>query len=134
MDEADFQQLLDELTDAKNNLVQHNGYFPRLGFRISTADSRPRFGSVGEWWKQAQHRQVTDGSDRAGSQRKHQKQLDCKVDTNEMCLTFLGMQCTTGEQVKESINRKASGWELQESSVLTEAICGSHTEHQRSSV
>ena len=25
IDEADYQQLMDELTDAKNNLVQHNG-------------------------------------------------------------------------------------------------------------
>ena len=29
IDEADFQQLLDELTDANNNLVQHNEYLPR---------------------------------------------------------------------------------------------------------
>ena len=29
IDEADFQQLLNELTDAANNLVQHNGYVPR---------------------------------------------------------------------------------------------------------
>ena len=28
-DEADFQQVLDGLTDAKNHLVQHNGYLPR---------------------------------------------------------------------------------------------------------
>ena len=28
-DEADFLQLLGEFTDAKNNLVQHNGYLPR---------------------------------------------------------------------------------------------------------
>ena len=28
-DEADFQQVLDESTDAKNHLVQHNGYLPR---------------------------------------------------------------------------------------------------------
>ena len=27
--EGDFQTLLDELTDAKNSLVQHNGYMPR---------------------------------------------------------------------------------------------------------
>ena len=29
IDEADVQQLLDELTGAKNNLVQHSGYLPR---------------------------------------------------------------------------------------------------------
>ena len=28
IDEADSQQLLDELTDAKNHLAQHNGYLP----------------------------------------------------------------------------------------------------------
>ena len=26
---SDFQTTLDELTDAKNSLVQHNGYMPR---------------------------------------------------------------------------------------------------------
>ena len=30
-DEADSQQLLDELTSATNNLVQHTGYLPRQG-------------------------------------------------------------------------------------------------------
>ena len=29
MSEGDFQTLLDELTDAKNSLVQQNGYMPR---------------------------------------------------------------------------------------------------------
>ena len=27
--QSDFQTMLDELTDAKNSLVQHNGYMPR---------------------------------------------------------------------------------------------------------
>ena len=31
---SDFQTMLDELTDAKNSLVQHNGYIPKtLGVR-----------------------------------------------------------------------------------------------------
>ena len=47
---------------------------------------------------------------------------------------FQEIQCTAGEQVKESINRKAVGWDVQESSVLKDAICGFHTEQQRSSV
>ena len=29
MSQSDFQTMLDELTDAKNSLVQHNGYMPR---------------------------------------------------------------------------------------------------------
>ena len=32
VDEADFQQLLGELTDAKNNLAQHNGDLPSPRF------------------------------------------------------------------------------------------------------
>ena len=48
-DEADFQQLLDELTDAKNHLVQHNGYLPRQWFLATPPDCRFR--------KQARYRQ-----------------------------------------------------------------------------
>ena len=29
MSQSDFQTMLDELTDAKNSLVQHNGHMPR---------------------------------------------------------------------------------------------------------
>ena len=29
MSQSDFQTMLDELTDTKNSLVQHNGYMPR---------------------------------------------------------------------------------------------------------
>ena len=40
------------------------------------------------------------------------------------------MQYITGEQVKESIRRQATGWDPQESLVLKAAICGFHTEQR----
>ena len=41
------------------------------------------------------------------------------------------MHYTTGEQIKESISRKDTGWDPQESLVLKAAICGCHMEQQR---
>ena len=38
INEADFQQLLDELTDAKKNVVQHTGHLPRNCFLELSSD------------------------------------------------------------------------------------------------
>ena len=63
IDEVDVQKLLDELTDAKNNLVQHDGYLLRQWFcRIITSCSilkntdRPLLAFAGRVRKQAQNR------------------------------------------------------------------------------
>ena len=47
IDEAEFQQLLDEMKDAINNLVQHNGYLPRQrGF----SDQHRGFPQISHSW------------------------------------------------------------------------------------
>ena len=48
--------------------------------------------------------------------------------------SFLEMQFIAGQQIKESISRKDTGWYPQESSVLKVAICGCHIEQQRTNV
>ena len=94
IDEADFQQLLDELTDAKNNLAQHNGYLPRpwvlgsslrvLGHVLEYTSDLPLPESEGRWRKQAQCRhKMSDGSDGGGSEHEDQKELSWKIQTNE---------------------------------------------------
>ena len=43
--QGDFQTMLDELTDAKNSLVQHNGYMPRQWvFGLIPQGARPHAG------------------------------------------------------------------------------------------
>ena len=38
--QSDFQTMLDELTDAKNSLVQHNGYIKTVGVRADSSGAR----------------------------------------------------------------------------------------------
>ena len=45
--------------------------------------------------------------------------------------TFLEMQCIAGEQVKESISRKDTASDPEESLVLKVAICGCYMVQQR---
>ena len=73
IDEVDLQNLLDELTDGKNNLAQHTGYLPRQwvlgsspclpGHVLKDNSDLPLLEPEGQFRKQAQYRHTSDGSD-----------------------------------------------------------------------
>ena len=114
-----------------------------MGVRISTAGSRPCSGG-----KTDLPLLELEGSFRTQAQCRHKSrmaaiEIEPTQRSESACLegpdqrevtTFPEVKCNTGEQVKESINRKTIGWKLQESLVLKGAIIGIHREQRRSSV
>ena len=115
IDEADFQQLSDELTAAKNNLVQHNGYMPRHcvfgpaprvpGHVLVDKADLPLL-ELEDWFrKQAQHihkRWMAAIEVEANTKIRQSLFGRSRPMSGDM------IRCTTGEQVKESISRNAT--------------------------
>ena len=122
------------MTDAKNNLAQHKGYLPRqwvlgssprvLGHALEDSSDLLLLEPAGR--AVSGNRLSTDicvGAIEVEANTKIRKSLMEGPDHWEVT-TFLEMQYTTGEQVKESISRKDTGWDPLESLVLKVAICG----------
>ena len=143
MSECDFQTLLDELTDAKNSLVQHNGYMPRQwvfgliprvpGHMLEENSGLPKLDPEGRFRRIAEMR--TSVGWRPSRQRRMRRLERVRLDDRDPCeeITCLEIWCIIGEQELVCIKHKVSGWDQLGSPELKEETFGCHIVRQLSS-
>ena len=144
--QGDFQTMLDELTDAKNGLVQLNGYMPRQwvfgliprvpGHMLDENSDLPNLDPEGRFRRIAEMRhKVSNGSHRDRGECEDQKEFDWTIEAQDRgeiaCLEIL---CVTGEQGLVCIKHKVTGWDQLGLSELKEEMFGCHIGRQLSSV
>ena len=119
--QSDFQTMLDELTDAKSSLVQHNGYMPRQwvfgliprvpGHMLEENSDLPNLDPEGRFRRIAEMRhKCRTAAIETEANAKIRKSLIGRLRPCEE-ITCLEIMCITGEQETVCIKHKVSGWD-----------------------
>ena len=143
MSRSDFQTMLDELTDAKNILVQHNGYMPRQrvfgliprvpGHMLEESSDLPNLDPEGRFGKIAEMRhKCRMAAIETEANAKIRKSLVGR--SRPMRGNYLEILCITGEQETVCMKHKVIGWDQLGSLELKEEMSGYLIVRQLSSV
>ena len=136
----DFQTMLDELTDAKNSLVQHTGYMPRQwvfgliprvpGHMLEENSDLPNLDPEGRYRRIAEMRhkcRMAATDTKANAEIRQSLIGRSRPMQKNTCLEIL---CIAGEQGLVCIKHKVSGWDPFGSSELKEEMSGCHIVRQ----
>ena len=143
--QSDFQTVFGELTDAKNSLVQHNGYMsrqwvfgliPRVpGHMLEENSDLPNLDPEGRFRKIAEMRHKCGmAAIESEANAKIRKSLIGRSRPMRGKTTFLEILCITGEQEAVCMKHKVIGWDQLGSLELNEEMSGYLIVRQLSSV
>ena len=132
--QSDFQTMLDELTDAKNSLVQHNGYMPRqwvfgliprvAGHMLKENSDLPNLDPEGRLRRIAEMRhKCRMAAIETEPNAKIRKSLIGRSNPFEE-ITCLEILCINAEQETVCIKHKVNGWDRFVSLELKEKCLG----------